>query len=105
MENNKPKHTTGPWPYEGGDNYSIDIVLPNEATISISRYKRNTDGLAMEREEMEANAKLIAAAPELLETLKKADEVLKTFIEYSDNGWGLTDIHTEIETAIKKATE
>lgn len=52
------KHTPGPWPYEGGDNHSIDIVLPNDTTISIDRRSRYTGVYVISREEMEANAKI-----------------------------------------------
>lgn len=55
------------------------------------------------REEAEANAKLIAAAPELLEALKKINEFAQIsddrFAQYSDQ------IHEISLAAIKKATE
>ena len=64
------KGTPGPWENEGGDNSSIDMILPNDTVISHSRYSRFTDLFVMEREEMEANMNLIAAAPDLLEALQ-----------------------------------
>lgn len=64
------KGTKGKWEYSGGDNSSIDIVLPNDTTISIDRYDRYGYGLVGQREEMEANAKLISKAPEMLEMLQ-----------------------------------
>lgn len=65
------KGTPGPWANEGGDNYAIDIILPNDSTISLSRYSRYYTGLSMDRDEMIANASVIAAAPDLLEALQE----------------------------------
>lgn len=65
------KGTKGSWGDMGGDNTSIDIVLDNGSTISINRYDRYCPGvLACTREEMEANAKLISKAPEMLKMLR-----------------------------------
>lgn len=66
----KAKHTPAPWPYEGGDNASIDIILPNDTTITVDRQSRYTGKYVIERKEMEANARLIAASPEMYELLK-----------------------------------
>ena len=55
--------------YEGGDNTSIDMIFESGAVISIDRRDRYSDKLVMSREEMEANAKLIVAAPEMLNQL------------------------------------
>lgn len=64
------KGTKGKWEYSGGDNSSIDIVLENNSNISIDRFDRYGNGLVGSREEMEANAKLISKAPELLAKLQ-----------------------------------
>lgn len=65
------KGTKEKWKYEGGDNHSIDIILDDESTININRQSRYTGEYICTREQMEANAKLIAAAPELLEALQE----------------------------------
>lgn len=89
----KLKITEGEWKYEGGDNYSVDIVLSNSSTISISTYGRYSDNVVMTREEMEANAALIAEAGtvanetgltprELLERYREAIKVLSDMQEY-----------------------
>lgn len=55
--------------YEGGDNTSIDMIFESGAVISIDRRDRYSDKLVMSREEMEANAKLIAYSFEMWELL------------------------------------
>lgn len=68
----------------GDENYPIAIVPVDENNLSKS----------------EANAKLIAAAPELLEALKTATRVLSTYASsQSIDAWYIA------EKAIKKATK
>lgn len=66
----KAKHTPAPWPYEGGDDAGVDIILPNNTTITVGRACRYTNKYVISRDEMEANARLIAASPEMYEMLK-----------------------------------
>lgn len=89
------KGTKGEWKYEGGDNNSIDIILPDDTTISIDRQSRYNGEYVLGREGMEANAKLIACAPEMLEMLIK----LNGFCTMGK------DDRIELEQLIKKATE
>ena len=70
MEHLEFKGTKGEWTCEGGDNESIDIVLPDNTTISIDRSCRYNGIHVISRLQMESNAKLIAAAPELLKALQ-----------------------------------
>lgn len=72
-EMKKSKHTPGPWLQEGnwvyaeGDPIRLSggkEIRPNAFTLSVSPGPDRT------REEAEANARLIAAAPELLEALE-----------------------------------
>jgi hypothetical protein len=69
-----PKHTPGPWLIQQGDEWADGIV---------TLHGHNEDGTPMywtvasynrRRDEAEANARLIAAAPEMLETLKAMAE-------------------------------
>lgn len=86
------KHTPGPWTYHVGLDY-ISIESANEHDNSFIcewRHFSDDDG------ESEANAKLIAAAPELLETLER----IKPYTGYLPSGF-----KEEVENAIKKATE
>ena len=63
------KGTKGEWVYEGGDNNSIDIILPDDTTVSVDRHSRCSDVFVLSRKGMQANAKLIAASPYLLQEL------------------------------------
>lgn len=66
------KGTPAPWTGNiSGDNASIDIILPNNTTISVDRQDRYNGEYVIERSEMESNAKLISKAPEMLEMLNK----------------------------------
>lgn len=60
------KHTPGPWKLAGGDNSNFEINI-GETTCSVTCYDKNTGYHQISRDEMESNAKLIAASPELLE--------------------------------------
>ena len=87
------KGTPAPWTGNiSGDNASIDIILPNNTTISVDRQDRYSGEYVIEREEMEANAKLISKAPEILEMLYRI----------------AVDEHVDVEEVkqlIKEATE
>lgn len=85
--------------YNGGDNYSIDLIFDNDAVISINRRSRYGDELVMSREEMEANALLISKAPEMLQMLQY---ILK---EYKDSECFSSHDSQLIENLIKQATE
>ena len=90
----KTKHTSGPWYYsnyagtfmlQDGPYYEDNLILSYDEAFS-----------AIDMETAEANAKLAAAAPELLEALQN--------IENDDNGIP-TRIWEMRNAAIKKATE
>ena len=61
------KHTPGPWDYDMGD-FSIYQVETSDVVAEL--FSDHS------RAEQEANARLVAAAPELLEALKMAVHVL-----------------------------
>lgn len=69
----KFKGTPGPWGIDTRRVIKDRVVSSNGLTVAC------TDGNSSE--ENEANARLIAAAPELLEALRKTNELLK----YLDN--------------------
>jgi hypothetical protein len=69
------KHTPGPWRYWHEDGYCGELNAPNGSLIA-----------AFESEPHEANARLIAAAPDLLEALQNAHALLQaTLFIINDN--------------------
>jgi hypothetical protein len=87
---NELKHTPGPWVTD--DKQSGDVfryVMPEDGSVlPICR-------LDVDRFETEANARLIAAAPELLEALK---EIVR------NDPWGSSSAGMIARAAITKAT-
>jgi hypothetical protein len=63
----KPQHTPGPWSYGGHGYAGREVVGPNGLTAICVMSK--ADSTAGHRD-INANARLIAAAPELLEALR-----------------------------------
>ena len=90
---NTPKHTPGPWTHLGwGDIHGHEA---NGGGVDIAAvYLREED------EKWLANARLIAAAPDLLEALKACDEAMAYMSEY-DIPLTLPD---QVKAAISKAT-
>ena len=77
------KHTPGPWRIDvnGSDKWSVDYEGPSSTYMTIcARGRRAPIGFAVEPsawgndEEIEANARLIAAAPDLLAVAIKSHE-------------------------------
>lgn len=66
------KHTKGPWASDNTRKY-YDAWLIRHNGIAVARMMQDT---TRTKEEHEANARLIAAAPELLEALEDAHAVL-----------------------------
>jgi len=95
------KHTPGPWKITKYTETTISD--DNDRTIaSTGSYNDGTESTYLENK---ANAKLITAAPDLLEVLMEA----KLQIEYlhgrfSETGTGIALI-SRIESAIKKASQ
>ena len=105
------KHTPGPWKYHT-ESYRNLIAGPDRLRVA--------DVWTSDRPDTErmANARLIAAAPDLLVELQAALDVLKEYREYGEamremgRGFSPTDIYGRsidstilgLETAIRKAT-
>jgi len=99
----KTKHTPGPWKIS---NESASPLINSDAVgigyfgniaIAIQRDSNPVHGGGISKDTALANAKLIAAAPEMLELLKQINSAL----EYSDAHCHLC---IDIESIIQKAT-
>jgi hypothetical protein len=104
----KTKHTKGEWHKRNGDienHFEIIGDYGTHKTIALLPLRA-----FVEKDEAEANAKLIAAAPDMLIALQKAVEVIERM---SDEYSSIANRHASytvgeskiIEGAIKKATE
>lgn len=87
--------TPGPWQYEGGDNHSVEVSI-GDTTASICRCDKNTGEYVIERNEMEANGRLIAAGPDLL-------GVVEEFIHWANVGGIKHPLVNEAKSAVEKA--
>ena len=90
------KHTPGPW--------KIGMSLSGKPTIYTEVDFKSVAWVDHDRSESDANAKLIAAAPELLEAL---DELRTAIIDCVDSEWWgrHKEAVAKAYEAIKKATE
>lgn len=91
----KTKHTPAPWiwQYDGTDKSGLKVIAGDDLNI--------VDFVGGENiQEAEANARLIAAAPELLEAL---EQCLTRINPKSKDTWDLKAIHVA-KAAIAKAT-
>lgn len=70
-EMSKLQHTPGPWDkdYNGTIGHIKTLCKPDVHTKTIIKYRYNMCEEILTEEEIEANARLIAAAPEMLEAL------------------------------------
>lgn len=96
----KAKHTPGPWKTYTTDQGLIDITAAgNDGTLTLA-YMTGEDNIEIN---VEANAKLMAAAPDLLEALTSL------YSKFKNDGIGSSSHYSPImeraKAAIKKATE
>lgn len=101
MSEEKVSYTPGPWTLGDENNECCEVILGDKHNLvaSLDRRDCNTGKIVIERDEMLANARLIAAAPDLLKSLKLLcdlhdDDLLFAFAE-----WGTA------RDAIRKAIE
>lgn len=78
----KAKHTSGPWVRDRESGFDCDVRAANGrkiAAVNVQNQPKSKEGWAKRKAENEANAILIAAAPELLEALQAAKNSLVAF--------------------------
>lgn len=107
-QDTKTQHTPGPWYHscdEGNDpghcnvNAGPDEFMPDG--YMIATVEEVDDGT--HDEQREANARLIAAAPELLAALEDARDAIASLPDFDGRKFGRT-LHVEqIDAAIRKA--
>ena len=95
---NETKHTPGPWDYAGPsdigrDSYSIYGSGPLAHTAGPSDYG----------DAAEANARLIAASPELLEACEVANRFFEENDDFTDGEYPIPGFILDMRIAIKKA--
>lgn len=101
----KTPHTPGPWELkiEGSEEDCIvrTVVQSGNGERNLSEVALVTTG-SMTDEVEHANAKLISAAPELLDSLKKAWSIIDT--EFPNGYSKYSNAYNEAQEAIRKAT-
>lgn len=94
----KSKHTPRPWEVFAGDSVGVRTAYPvNDIGGMPAKFELCRTGTT---EEAKANARLIAAAPEMLAALKRIVEWEKDPDRYSGD---LADICHDIATVVAKA--
>ena len=94
----KSNHTPAPWSIGDENNLYIEICI-GDAVANLGRQDRYGLHMAFSLEQMRANARLIAAAPELLEVLSEMVEMVDIGDEH---GFG-SEWHIKAKAAIAKA--
>lgn len=89
-------HTPGPWKLVPAKNPSYNLVCA-ERWHKLARVVVRMMGHGSDSEEGVANARLIAAAPELLEAAEKALQYMRLH-KYADQAWA-----DDLASAIAKA--
>lgn len=99
------KHTPGPWVIiPGGDEWSsgrIATIEPKPETMVETNYWIVAE-VNYRRDEHAANAKLIAAAPDLLDALIESRQVIATALKVGAPDWLDTDDKVAQHTTVKK---
>lgn len=108
----KMKHTPGPWTYgkvsplveKIGEDYVPDPSIGHSSDLRTehNNFRITAWGHGLGKEETEANARLIASAPDLLKACQRYMEILRK--HYGDMPVFMRPITNVIESAISKAT-
>ena len=97
------KHTPGPFEIRYPEGFIYTIIDGNGRTVATIDGQHGDLETSEEHEERHlADAKLIAAAPDMLSVLRDVLEELTTTTEYNP---AMNDLTSKIDSVIKKATE
>mgnify|MGYP001559818486 CR=1 FL=1 len=104
-------HTPGPWMFDGDSpaNQGFDIAMPDGGTLATAYYDIDRDAYSVQQ--AEGNARLIAAAPDLLAACKvvaaAASKILLLSEKYTNAGSAAYGVACTLKRlvldAIKKA--
>lgn len=99
------KHTKGPWKLDTELGTHGASICVRAETIYVADVFKTDDSLSrMSDDKMaQANAKLIAAAPELLEALKLAAQYVQTYLDECGPCKDTEDVMTTIQIVLDKA--
>ena len=97
---NVVKHTPGPWKIKGPDRVEGDYAILADGFIIAQAYKQTDDDRF---EPVDANARLIAAAPELLKECEKSLEAFLHIQQYIEPSMIDEDGIKQLKAAIAKA--
>jgi hypothetical protein len=106
-------HTPGPWmaiKYKKQNVKELGFLILQNRGFDETNIATVFKAIDVSEEQIEANAKLIAAAPELLEALCANAKILEWVISQKYSMWsaqtqGLHDALAKTNSVIKKATE
>lgn len=96
------QHTPGPWKFDRNNDGLIAFRIAGNGLILADALFKNTIEHAPQRTEAEANARLIAAAPELLEKLQELVGLICSMPGYEERDVTVEDCDAAKE-AIAKA--
>lgn len=100
------KHTPGPWTFEHVSQDVVDIKSDGPKWKAVATIKANKLGAGeVGADELSSNARLIAAAPDLLAACEKAADAFDALAEVNNlpSGWKRSVVDP-IRAAIAKAT-
>lgn len=97
---NDSKHTPGPWRISRTSGMEIFINHGHDQPNRVAGYFAEVRRFTSDNEQVEANARLIAAAPDLLYLLKEARSTLEMWKDVAP----AVSLCADIDKAIAKAT-
>lgn len=100
------KHTPGPWLIEAQNSHTGAIATVHNTTdVWVEIWSENWIVTGMGPEEQSANARLIAAAPELLAALQAVlAEIERPNRPYSTDSWLPSHLAHQVRVAVANAT-